>query len=448
MSSTYQETIDFLYSQTPQFQQIGAAAYKPGLATVTSLAGTFGNPQERLRMIHVAGTNGKGSTAHSLAAVLQSAGYRVGLFTSPHMLDFRERIKINGKMIPREDVTAFVGKFRRLSEVARERGEEPEPSFFELTTVMAFDWFARSGVDYAVIEVGLGGRLDSTNIITPLLSVITNISLDHTAQLGDTLPSIASEKAGIMKPEVPCVVGEAVGEVKRVFEAKAGAVGCPLVFADRLLPAKDVKREDGFIVADTDFGVVNYGLTGFCQENNIQTILTALGELRRIGVEFPDSAVAKGLRDVVPLTGLSGRWMKVGDNPTVICDTGHNEGGWQYISRQLENHSGPLIMVLGFVNDKDISHILPLIPGRAEIIYTRSSVPRALDEHLLAKAGHESGRDGVVAPTVRDALTLACERASKLQEKCVIGEAPMIFVGGSTFIVADLLAMYARQAST
>ena len=225
MNSTYNQTIEYLYSQTPQFQQIGAAAYKPGLATVTRLAEMFGNPHRRLKTIHVAGTNGKGSTAHSIAAVLQSAGYKVGLFTSPHLLDFRERIKINGEMIPKEVVVAFVEAFRQGRNGnnglnGSEGTQELEPSFFELTTVMAFDWFAREEVDYAVIEVGLGGRLDSTNIITPILSVITNISFDHTAQLGNTLAAIASEKAGIIKPNVPCVVGEAEGEVKEVFRDK------------------------------------------------------------------------------------------------------------------------------------------------------------------------------------------------------------------------------------
>ncbi len=438
--STYRETIDFLYSQTPQFQQIGAAAYKPGLDTVTRLADVFGNPHRRLRAIHVAGTNGKGSTAHSIAAVLQSAGHRVGLFTSPHLIDFRERIKINGMMIPEEEVTGFVDRFRGLATQARERGEKLEPSFFELTTVMAFDWFAREGVDYAVIEVGLGGRLDSTNILTPMLSVITNISLDHTAQLGDTLAAIASEKAGIIKPGVACVAGESAGEVRRVFEEKARAAGSRLLHADDERPARDMVRSGDHIAAMTPMGGVEYGLTGYCQENNLQTILTSLLELRRLGVAIPDSAVAAGLRDVVSLTGISGRWMKVGENPAVVCDTGHNEGGWRYISRQLETHRGPLVMVLGFVNDKDISHILPMVPARAEIIYTRASVPRALPEDKLAEIGRQGGRPGMTAPTVALAMETARLRAAELAEGCVHDESPLIFVGGSTFVVADLLA--------
>lgn len=444
--STYRETIDFLYSQTPQFQQIGAAAYKPGLHTVIRLSEAFGNPHRRLRTIHVAGTNGKGSTAHSIAAVLQSAGYRVGLFTSPHLLDFRERMKINGAMIPENEVTGFVERFRQLADSQKTDGKPLEPSFFELTTVMAFDWFAREEVDYAVIEVGLGGRLDSTNIITPLLSVITNISFDHMAQLGDSLASIASEKAGIMKPGVPCVIGESAGEVREVFEHKGLETGCELLFADDLRPAGNPDRREEVIAADTPFGAVEYGLTGLCQEKNLQTIVTALLRLRDLGVEFPDEAVRVGLRDVVSLTGLSGRWMRVGENPDVICDTGHNEGGWRYLSRQLEAHRGPLIMILGFVNDKDISHILPMVPERAEIIYTRASVPRALPEETLAETGRLAGRPGQTAPTVAAALELARRRVAELAGDDSREGSPLVFVGGSTFIVADLLALGQQSA--
>lgn len=441
MAPTYQETIDYLYSQTPQFQQIGAAAYKPGLDTVTRLASLCGNPHLRLKTIHIAGTNGKGSTAHSLAAVLQAAGYKVGLFTSPHLIDFRERIKVDGRMIPHSEVIDFVNRFRHMAEEGN-GGAPLRPSFFELTTVMAFDWFARCGVDYAVIEVGLGGRLDSTNIITPILSVITNISFDHTAQLGDTLTAIASEKAGIIKPGVSCVVGEADGDVRRVFEAKGVEMDSRLTFADTLLPARHLRRGDDYLAADTPFGPVEYGLTGYCQERNLQTILTALSELRRLGVEIPDGAVARGLRDVVAMTGLSGRWMKVGENPMVICDTGHNEGGWRHISRQLDAHHGPVVAVLGFVNDKDISHILPLIPERAEIIYTRASVPRALPVDELARAGESAGRPGGTAPDVEAALAMARQMAGSAA--CPPGGKPLVFVGGSTFVVADLLAALSR----
>lgn len=434
--SDYQETIDYLYSQTPQFQQIGAAAYKPGLDTVRSLASLFGNPQQRLKCIHVAGTNGKGSTAHSIAAVLQSAGYKTGLFTSPHLLDFRERIKINGRMIPREDVTGFVDRFRRLNL------QGLEPSFFELTTVMAFDWFVRNNVDFAVIEVGLGGRLDSTNIITPILSVITNISFDHTAQLGDTLESIAREKAGIIKPGVPVVVGEAYGEVRKVFCRKAGECGAPLVLACEVNHAGEIEDAGAFLKASaTPFGSLEYELTGLCQKRNLDTILAALSELRHSGVEFDDRSVKNGLGSLVKLTGLAGRWMKVAEDPVVICDTGHNIGGWEYLSRQLDSRRGPLFMVIGFVNDKDISHILPLMPARGKYFFTQASVPRALPAGELALRGAENGLVGDVYPTVAEAVCMARRMATEAEKHCVAGESPLIFVGGSTFVVADLLAM-------
>lgn len=417
----YQETIDFLYAQTPMFQQIGAAAYKPGLDTVTALSEAFGQPHKKLKAIHVGGTNGKGSTAHSLAAVLQKAGYKVGLFTSPHLLDFRERIRIDGEMIPQQEVVNFVAKFQALPYL-------PRPSFFELTTVMAFDWFARSDVDFAVIEVGLGGRLDSTNIITPLLSVITNISFDHTAQLGNTLESIASEKAGIIKPGVPVVIGEAQGAVKEVFANKASEVGAPIYSAE-----------------DYAFPPIKFSLTGNCQNKNIRTIQTALNVLIDAKIEIPSTAIEEGLANVQTLTGLMGRWMEVSSDPLIICDTGHNEGGWNYLAKQLEDYHGPLVMILGFVNDKDVSHIIPLIPSRANIIYTRASVPRALPAETLAEIAATLGRPGVVEPNVKSALGKAIS-ISKDMERTLQNDGfeegkPLIFVGGSTFVVADLLAL-------
>lgn len=432
---TYKETIDFLYSQTPQFQQIGAAAYKPGLQTVTSLASALGNPQRKLRCIHVAGTNGKGSTSHSIASVLQAAGYKVGLFTSPHLVDFRERIRIDGRMIGEDEVVGFVERFRELGL------ESLKPSFFELTTVMAFDWFARNEVDFAVIEVGLGGRLDSTNIITPILSVITNISFDHMAQLGNTLPEIASEKAGIIKPGVPVVIGEAEGSVRDVFLKKAQEVGAPIIFAEDEHPARGVSDElSRLLVSYSPFGSFTFELTGLCQFKNIQTIVTALVELRKAGVEFPDGAVDVGLRKVIERTGLMGRWMTVSDNPLTICDTGHNIGGWQYISEQLDRHTGPLYIVIGFVNDKDISHILPLMPRRAHYLFTRASVPRALPAEELASKAAEAGLKGECFGSVAEAVERACQLAEASAPECQSNEKPMIFVGGSTFVVADLLS--------
>lgn len=433
---TYDETIEFLYSQTPQFQQIGAAAYKPGLGTVIALSEKFGNPHRRLRCIHVGGTNGKGSTAHSLASVLQAAGFKVGLFTSPHLLDFRERIRINGNMIPREEVTGFVERCRKCDALAA------RPSFFELTTVMAFDWFAREMVDVAVIEVGLGGRLDSTNIITPELSVITNISLDHVAQLGDTLPQIASEKAGIIKPGVPAVIGEADGKVREVFERKAAEVGAPVRFAcdggifepggePRLADTPRGER----LTADTrTFGPVEFELTGDCQQRNLATILCALEQLTDRFTVTPVS-VCTGLATVNESTGLAGRWMTLSQTPLTICDTGHNIGGWEWLGPRLASHKGKLIMVIGFVNDKDTSHILPLMPRDAEYIFTRASVPRALPAEELALRAESAGLLGRTAPDVETALVMAREAAGAEPDT-------MIFVGGSTFIVADALRCF------
>lgn len=433
----YQEIIDFLYNQTPQFQQIGAAAYKPGLHTVIALAQAFGNPHRKLKCIHVAGTNGKGSTAHSIAAVLQSAGYKTGLFTSPHLVDFRERIRINGQMISHEEVTEFVDSYRAA-------GLDCSPSFFELTTVMAFDWFAKNDVDFAVIEVGLGGRLDSTNIITPLLSVITNISFDHMAQLGNTLAAIASEKAGIIKPGIPVIIGEAENEVREVFLNKATECGSPAIFASETKPAGKVELSTGPegtpVLTSQAFSGIRYELTGLCQTKNLQTITAAIIQLRRLGIVIPDDAVRRGLAHVNELTGLKGRWMKVSDNPLIICDTGHNIGGWQYISRQLSDYPGDLIMVIGFVNDKDITHILPLMPKRARYIFTRASVPRALPAETLASQAKELGLEGNTAPDVDSAMKNAREIASTLHE-------PMIFVGGSTFIVADLISSLSKTSA-
>lgn len=436
---TYEETVDYLYSQTPQFQQIGAAAYKPGLDTVKALAGEFGNPQNSLRAIHVGGTNGKGSTSHTLAAILQSSGYKVGLFTSPHLTDFRERIRINGEKIPRQAVIDFVERF-----LEKNKELKIEPSFFELTTVMAFQWFAENNVDFAVIEVGLGGRLDSTNIITPILSVVTNISFDHTAQLGNTLPLIASEKAGIFKPGVPAVIGEAEGEVKETFVLHARETSTPLRFAQESAnrphkihadsPSAFSKSGE---VYSTEFGEVTYGLTGDCQQFNFATICTALSELRKQGIEISDDAIKTGASDVCALTGLMGRWMTVAENPLTICDTGHNVGGWSYLGPRLGSYPGELMMVIGFVNDKDVSHILEMMPKKARYFFTRASVPRALPAETLAEQARRAGLLGEVYQSMAEAHSAARECASEASGNpdCE----PMIFVGGSTFIVADLL---------
>ncbi|MDE6491340.1 MAG: bifunctional folylpolyglutamate synthase/dihydrofolate synthase [Muribaculaceae bacterium] len=421
----YDEAIEWLYTQLPMFQRVGAPAYKPGLDTSRMLDDAFGNPHRRYRTIHVAGTNGKGSTAHTIAAVLQSAGYRVGLYTSPHLVDFRERIRVDGIMIPREYVVDFVRRFRGM-----ELG--CHPSFFELTMIMAFEYFASCGVDAAVIEVGLGGRLDSTNIITPDLCVITNISFDHTAFLGDTLPAIASEKAGIIKPGIPVVIGEARGDVRRVFVDKAVAEGAPAVFAEDSGAYESAVRSSdaGWIYGGTEFGTISGALGGECQPRNAATVLTALSQLRRLGWNIPDEAVSQGFAGVCRLTGFAGRWMTLSRQPLVICDTGHNVGGWEYISRQLAEFPGRKRMVIGFVNDKDISHILDLMPRDAVYYFTQASIARAMPADDLAAMAGGKGLTGEVFASVAEAYEKALGD---------VAEGEMVFVGGSTFVVADLL---------
>lgn len=421
----YKQTIDYLFNQLPVFQNKGAGAYKPGLDTVTALAAMFGEPHKRLKTIHVAGTNGKGSTAHTLAAVLQSAGYKTGLFTSPHLLDFRERIRIDGKMIGEDEVTTFVESY--LS-----RADGLQPSFFELTTVMAFDHFARHGVDIAVIEVGLGGRLDSTNIITPLLSVITNISLDHTALLGNTIELIAGEKAGIIKPGVPVVIGEDSG-VRDVFSAKVGETGSEIIFAeDRAMFDGIVKTPLSITYKSTPWGDIEGELTGDCQTKNTTTILTALKKLSELGVKFTAGDVMRGFSRVCSLTGLTGRWFKVSDEPLTICDTGHNPGGWQYLSQQLRDVKSRLHMVIGFVNDKDVSSILGMMPGDARYYFVRPSVERGLDANTLKNKALTHKLEGRAFDSVAEGYEKALSEAE---------EGDMIFVGGSTFVVADLLSL-------
>lgn len=426
---TYKEAVEYLYNATPQFQQIGAAAYKPGLDTVRRLSRLNGESHKKYPTIHIAGTNGKGSTAHTIAAVMQSAGYRVGLFTSPHLIDFRERIRVNGDMIPESEVVL------RLEKYLRDTAENSiSPSFFELTTVMAFDWFAKAGVDIAVIEVGLGGRLDSTNIITPVLSVITNISFDHTAQLGNTLSAIASEKAGIIKPGIPVVLGEGdIPEVREVIVDKANEAAAPVFIASDNIPFdKAVRSLEETTYIGTPFGnTVKAALSGHCQTRNAATIFTALLQLRKAGYNITDEAVARGFARVCDMTGLAGRWMRLSDSPLTIADTGHNIGGWQYLAPALESwQHGKLRCILGFVNDKDISSILSLLPRDAVYYFTRASVPRALDPETLQCIAAGNGIDGTIWPDVASAITAARADASPRD---------LIFIGGSTFVVADAI---------
>lgn len=420
---TYSEALDFLYNSLPVFQRQGAGAYKPGLDTSRRLAEAFGNPQNAYRNIHIAGTNGKGSTAHTLAAMLQSSGLKVGLYTSPHLVDFRERIRVNGQMIPKESVVDFVERYHAM-------GLGLDPSFFELTMVMAFEHFARERVDVAVIEAGLGGRLDSTNIINPELCIITNISFDHTAFLGDTLEAIAGEKAGIIKNGVPVIIGEAPdGSVHRVFVERAGAMNAPIVFADSERWWHTVSPELEF---DTvDYGPINIQLKGRCQIKNTATLLAAARALK-----LPAKAVKEGFEHVVDLTGLTGRWMVTGTRPLTVTDTGHNEGGWQYLARQIDEAvSGSKHMILGFVNDKDVSHILDHVAGISNAIFyfTQPSVERRRDARSLAEIAARHGLEGQAYDDVESAYRAALAAAD--------ADNDMIFVGGSNFTVADFLSL-------
>lgn len=423
---TYEETLEYLYSATPQFERIGAAAYKPGLDTARRLDTAWGNPHRLYPTIHVAGTNGKGSTCHTLAAVLQSQGYRTGLYTSPHLVDFRERMRVNGEMIPQQDVIDFVARFRDMDLGVA-------PSFFELTTIMAFDFFARRKVDIAVIETGLGGRLDTTNIISPVLSVITNISLDHTAQLGNTVAQIATEKAGIIKRNTPVVIGNSSGEgVRQVFDDTALLMGAPIAFADDEKWYDSAEMSDaGIVYHGTLAGDITGELTGDCQKENAATILCAIEQLRRGGLEISDDALRAGFAHVMELTGLLGRWMKLSDKPLTICDTGHNEGGWQYLAPRLDGYGNDVVMVIGFVKDKDVSHILGMMPRNARYIFTQAAIPRAMDAAELARIGADFGLRGIIIPDVVRAVERAREDA---------GDNGLVFIGGSTYVVAEALA--------
>lgn len=424
----YQETLDYLYVQTPAYQKVGSAAYKPGLGNSLRLDVYFNHPHRKYKTIHVAGTNGKGSVSHTLAAILQQSGYRVGLYTSPHLIDFRERIRVNGAMIPEQYVVDFVAKHR-------EAFGPIEPSFFELTMEMAFCFFADEKVDVAIIEVGLGGRLDSTNIISPHLCAITNIGLEHTQYLGDTLAKIAFEKAGIIKPHVPVVVGETTEETRPVFEAKARRENAPVIFAEEVLAdMQSEKTIDGWMFATPQYPHLKGELGGYAQAKNARTILTAVQELQKLDYRIPAEAVYDGFAHVAELTGLMGRWQVLqAEKPKIVCDTGHNAHGIRYIVEQLKNEKyNRLHIVFGMVNDKDIQAVLRLLPKNAVYYFTRASVTRALNEKLLASQAQEFGLHGSPYETVEEAIGAAKKNA---------GENDFIFIGGSSFVVADALPL-------
>lgn len=421
----YAQAIDLLYNSLPVFQHQGPGAYKPGLDTSHRLDDLAGNPHRSYPTIHIAGTNGKGSTAHTLAAILQSAGYKTGLYTSPHIYDFRERIRVNGEKISEEAVVDFV---RRWVETSK-RYPELSPSFFELTSTMAFEYFAKCGVDVAVIETGLGGRLDSTNIITPILSIITNISLDHTSLLGDTRAQIAAEKAGIIKHGIPVVIGERDDETEPIFRDKAAQESAPIHFAT---PLHGIVGKECNHYPDTPFGPLDGELRGECQRLNAATVLTAVGLLRE-RFDIPDSAVREGMADVTGLTHLFGRWTRIADHPVTVCDTGHNMGGWELLVDEIRREErAPKHLVIGFVADKDLGHIFDLIESIKDdvtIWFSAPSCQRGLPAADLAAQAASRGIYGQTEPDVNVAVRRAREAA---------GKDGFVLVAGSNFLIADL----------
>lgn len=427
---TYEETIQYLFNSAPLFQHVGGAAYKEGLSTTHILDAHFNHPHNQYKTIHIAGTNGKGSCAHTIAAILQHTGLKVGLYTSPHLVDFRERIRINGEMMPQQYVIDFVEEERSFFEPLH-------PSFFELTTALAFKYFAEQHVDVAVIEVGLGGRLDCTNIISPILSVITNISFDHTKFLGNALAQIASEKAGIIKHKVPVIIGECNAETRPVFEHKAHEVEAPILFAEDNKEVLSSEFSDLYghklrHYTTRSFGDIYGELTGECQIKNANTILCALHSLSKIfSVTHEDITYA--FEHVCEMTGLRGRWQILQEHPTIICDTGHNTGGWQYLSHQLAQiatSGNKLHIVFGMASDKDIERVMSTLPHEACYYWTKASVKRATSEQTIASIATKYNLRGKTYSNVAEAYEAAVNNASAND---------YIYVGGSSFIVADLL---------
>ena len=424
---TYTETVEYLFNSTPMFQNVGSAGYKEGLDNTITLDNHFDNPHNKFKTIHIGGTNGKGSCSHTIAAILQSAGYKVGLFTSPHLVDFRERIRINGVMIPEQYVVDFV-------ENEKDFFEPLHPSFFELTTALAFKYFAENNVDIAVIEVGLGGRLDCTNIISPILSVITNIGFDHIQFLGNTLEKIASEKAGIIKNNTPAVIGETTPETRTVFIQKATSTNSAIYLAEEndIILSHQHSHNGGIDYETKTYGTIHGELSGLCQIKNTATILTAINVLAKIGLAIQPENIIEGFKHVCELTGLRGRWEKIDENPITICDTGHNVNGLEYIVRQLQQQKyEKLHIVFGMVNDKDIEGVLSIMPKDATYYFCQASVKRAMPSQQLKTLAEAHELKGNTFANVLDAYNSARQNASQND---------FIYIGGSSFIVADLIA--------
>jgi dihydrofolate synthase/folylpolyglutamate synthase len=426
----YRETLDWMFNKLPMYQRIGAAAYKADLNTTIEILDYLNNPQENFKSVHIAGTNGKGSTSHSLASVFQAAGFKTGLYTSPHLRDFRERIRINGQMIPEDNVVTFI-------EQHKQKLEELELSFFEMTVAMAFDYFSKEKVDIAIIEVGMGGRLDSTNVIHPELSLITNISLDHVKFLGDCEEKIAAEKAGIIKENTPIVIGETQERSKDVFINKAEEKNSPISFADQIFECRkkdevaldyhtyDIYKNNELYISDLKFP-----LLGNYQKKNLATIICALDILKN-KFDISQNNICDGLLNVVKATGLMGRWQVINKKPLAIADTGHNVAGINEVKRQLaETKFEKLHFVLSVVNDKDIEGILELLPKVAEYYYCKADIPRGLSAEILAEKATNCGLNGKVYNSVKEAYAAACNNAK---------ENDLVFVGGSNFTVAEVV---------
>lgn len=426
----YQETLDWMFNKLPMYQSVGGVAYKAGLDNIIALLGHLGNPHHNFKSVHVAGTNGKGSTSHMLASIFQEAGYKTGLYTSPHLRDFRERIRINGEMIPEEHVIEFIDKNKA-------QFEKMELSFFEMTTGMAFDYFSSEKVDIAIIEVGMGGRLDSTNLITPEVSVITNIGLDHVQFLGDTLEKIAGEKAGIIKEGIPVVIGETQAETHQVFEDKAKACHSPIYFADQLFDCDKIHIEsqtqqkyDIWKNNELYLEACEIPLMGNYQKKNLTTVICAADLLRK-KFDLSNDDIRSGIANVIRNTHLMGRWQIIGQDPLTIADTGHNVDGIREVVSQLaEMTYSKLHFVIGMVNDKDIDHVLQLLPHSCEYYFCKADIPRGLDAKILAEKAFDLGLRGKVYNSVRDAYLSALNDASFDD---------IVFIGGSNFIVAEVV---------
>ncbi len=432
---SYQEVTEYLFNKTANFEKQGVTGYKEGLGNVLALDEHYGHPHRHFRTIHVAGTNGKGSVSHLIAALLQTCGYRVGLYTSPHIVDFRERIRVNGAPVTDDYVVSFVEQGKALFDTLR-------PSFFEIATLMAFSYFKDMGVDIAVIEVGLGGRLDSTNIISPMLSVITNVSLDHTQLLGNSLQQIAREKGGIIKSGTPVVIGEATPETRKVFDMLAQKAAAPITYAeDEQEVVSYEETGNGIHYTTRHLGAFDCELRGSFQPKNTNTVVVALRRLVEMGClddccapdgnNGPLSLLNTAFTQVTKLTGLMARWQTISTQPTVVCDTGHNPGAWQYLGRLLEEQDcRQLRIVFGMVEDKDVSTVMTMLPKKATYFFTKGSTKRAMPETALKAFADQLGLRGDCYPTVGEAFEAAMKETTKDD---------FIFVGGSTYIVADLM---------